>query len=136
MQAEKATAEREAAELNGEVVYWHTALDNYVPIHRAEAYGYGVRYTHPVTGSAGFRIYRSDAIKDARRSIVILDDGRTAVPYYCAGWHAEAGYVLYQPFPVNPEGKRRPDNGRVIDFNTWMLGPRRMYHFKLSPVPR
>lgn len=131
---ELARARDDAANIpDAKIVRWHTALDNHEPVPRAEATGYGVRYVHPSTGSEGFKIYNSAGIKDAHKASLILDDGETAVPYYCVGWKDDE-YTLYQPFPTNPDGAVGPDNGRPIDYSTWILGPRKTYHFKITEL--
>lgn len=62
----------------------------------------------------------------------ILDNGKESIPTYVAGFNPNHGTMFLKPIPVNPENRTRPDNGRVIDFSTWMLGPRKTYHLKIS----
>lgn len=127
-----AWAEREAASIGGSVVRWWTLLDNHEP-NRAHAGGYGVRYTRQ-DGTPGFVFRPGAAVTGARRAVYVLDDGKTAVPYYVCGWQRDQGGVWVQPFPTNPDGKRRADNGEVIDYSGWALGPCRMYHLKISDL--
>lgn len=72
---------------------------------------------------------------DCHRAVYLIDDGATVTPLYVAGWHDAADgkidRLFLQPFPVNPDGRTRPD-GRVIDYSTWQLGPRRCYHVKVT----
>jgi hypothetical protein len=73
-------------------------------------------------------------LKDWQRSNYLIDTGDAITVYYVAGWNEQprddaAPYVLLHPFPTN--GGTRPD-GRPVDYSTWMLGPRRTYHFKVS----
>ena len=70
------------------------------------------------------------------RSMFILDDGETVVPYYIAGWRMESQgelehpYLILKRFPTN---HTRPD-GREANFQSWMLGPRHCYHLKVKGV--
>jgi hypothetical protein len=129
---------RKAVETHGgTLVHWSTPLDNYEPA-RAHATGYGVCYIHKVTQEPGFKFWPGDQLRDITRAILILDDGKVAAPYYCAGWNSKDetnGYVLFQPFPTNPHGRTRPDTGQPADYSGWVLGPRRAYHLKLVSVP-
>lgn len=75
-----------------------------------------------------------DTPKDATRAVYLLDDGKAVIPYYVAGWDNTNGELFIQPFPTNPTGETRPDNGRVIDYSTWRLGPTRAYHLKVKTV--
>lgn len=130
-------AREAAATHGGTLVWWSTPLDNHTPA-RAYATGYGVCYIHKVTHEAGFKFWPGEQLRDIQNAIVILDDGKVAAPYHCAGWNSEDqanGYVLFQPFPTNPHGRTRPDTGQPIDHSTWVLGPRRAYHLKLTTVP-
>ena len=61
-----------------------------------------------------------------------IDDGSAVVPHYVGGWNKKFTRVFLYPFPVNPDGRRRHDNGRVIDYSTWAIGPRRSYHVKVQ----
>lgn len=130
---ERAWAELDAAAFHGSVVRWWTPLDNHEPVYRAQGSGYGVRYAR-YDGTPGFTFWPGEEIKEARRAVYVLDDGMTAVPYYVCGWKKDGPGVFLQPLPTNPGGKRRPDNGQVIDFGDWALGPRRMYHLKISAM--
>jgi hypothetical protein len=78
-------------------------------------------------------------LKDGHRAVYLIDDGSTVRPHYVGGWAAsgEASEITTQrdvvwlyPFPVNPDGRTRPD-GRVFDYSTWALGPKRCYHVKV-----
>lgn len=64
----------------------------------------------------------------------LIDDGATVFVYYVAGWsHGDSitpRILMLHPFPLSVG--TRPDNGRPIDMSTWMLGPRRAYHLKVS----
>ena len=63
----------------------------------------------------------------------ILDDGNLARPFYITGWQPKTGELFLHPFPTNPNGKMRRD-GRVIDYDSWILGPRKTYHLKTTPI--
>jgi hypothetical protein len=122
---------------------WSTALDNHEPT-RSFASGTATEYDTPSDpNTRGIRIEDGlEELKDLTNANLIVDDGKSARPYYCAGFHdgrpsplypdGHAAYVLFHPFPVNPDGRTRPDNGRMIEYGTWMLGPRRTYHLKIE----
>lgn len=83
-------------------------------------------------------------VKDAHRAVYLIDDGDTVRPHYVGGWAAaskdseittQRDVVWLYPFPTNPDGRKRPDNGRVVDYSTWALGPRRCYHVKVQREP-
>lgn len=76
-------------------------------------------------------IIDGNGIRDAYKAVYLLDDGLTVRAHYVAGWQPNTGKVYLHPFPVNPDGRTRPD-GRVIDYSTWALGPRRCYHVKVQ----
>lgn len=131
-----AQARAAIAEHGGTLVRWSAPLDNHEPA-RAWASGYGVCYLRHGY-EPWFRFWPGTQLRDLPRSILIIDDGKVALPYYCAGWNDKDtanGYVLFQAFPTNPDGRTRPDNGQQVDFSTWVLGPRRAYHLKITPVP-
>lgn len=115
---------------------WSTALDNYEPT-RNHGSGKGTRYI--MDGEMRIRLEDGiDDLKDGVNAAYFVDDGRTVVPMYVAGWqpgnpsHPEgcAPSILLHPFPTN--GRIRPDNGRPADFSSWMLGPRKAFHLKVS----
>lgn len=81
-------------------------------------------------------------MKDPHRAVYLLDDGSTVRPHYVGGWASaspesditkQTDIVWLYPFPTNPDGATRPD-GRVIDYSTWALGPRRCYHVKIRDI--
>jgi hypothetical protein len=130
-------------------VRYEAAMDNYEPVPRKVEYGRLVEYDDPdleVTGQP--RYMRSTRRSDIPEgSIVIIDDGLTARPYYGGGGNPGTPAPLYPegsepreilcPFPVNPDGKTRPDRvfpdrEQVIDYSNWMLGPRKAYHLKIT----
>jgi hypothetical protein len=111
------------------------ALDNHEPFPRNQGFGEGEMYdTETVTNGVQIHDPHIEMFKDALKSIYLVDDGRTVTPYYVAGWSLDVGKgkVILHPFPCNPNGETRPDNGRVIDFTTWLHGPRRAYHLKVT----
>jgi hypothetical protein len=120
---------------------WRAALDNYEPT-REYAYGTATAYVTFDGEDTAVRIEDGlDLLRDAHRSLFVIDNGRTAEPFYVAGWHGgnpspsypkgHRPYILLRPFPTNPNNRTRADNGRVIDYSDWMLGPRRTYHLKV-----
>ena len=117
------------------VMSWATALDNHEP-PRAFAYGYAVSYLH--NGDTPALILWDDgALKDPERCNYAVDDGHTVRIMYVAGWGPTYDRVYLHAFPTNPDGRTATVHGqeRVIDFDTWMLGPRKTYHVKVRPVP-
>lgn len=157
-QATTYAREASAAGYDVQVIQWCAAMDNYEPVPRTVAYGHAVHYSQtfnrkpeqqhttagiwmPCDNVAGIPL--GNAIK----SIALFDNGQSVQPYYCAGWNAyetdkqrdpslhfgaTGPYVLWHPFPLS-QGTR-PDNGRPVDMSHWMLGPRRAYHFKVTPL--
>lgn len=105
------------------------AADNY-EVTRGYLYG-------TLTTDQGFD-GKSDVLEfeyepdDVRRNpIFVLDFGDRVEVRYMAGWSAANKQVFLQPFPLSVG--ERPD-GRPIDMSTWMLGPRRAFHLKLTKV--
>lgn len=143
-----------------QVIQWTCAMDNYEPFPRLILTGYAVRYSGTLTRSDGSRAEHPTAgiympcddangipLGNAIKSIALFDDGTSVAPYYCKGWNpyetdlqrtgeyhfgATGPYVLWDVFPLS-QGIR-PDNGRPVDMSNWMLGPRRAYHFKVTPL--
>jgi hypothetical protein len=110
------------------------ALDNYEPCPR------GVMsldcYAYDIDGrTSGYVIDGAMRLRDGNRAVYLIDDGRTVVPHYVAAWHPDGSHVIAHAFPTNydADGNRvtRADDGRPVDYGTWMLGPRRAYHVKL-----
>lgn len=120
-------------------VSYRAPLDNYEPAPRVTEYGKLVEYDHD--GETRY-MRATDDSEIPLGCVFIIDDGNTARPYYAGGHHDGFSAPLYPegrvpfemlfPFPVNPDGKRRPDNGAVIDYSGWSLGPRKMYHLKIA----
>jgi hypothetical protein len=110
--------------------------------NRNEGFGEGEMYdTETVINCVQIHDPHIEIFKYPLKSIYLLDDSRTVTPYYVAGWSIDVakevsgvgkGSIRLHPFPTNPDGKTRPDNGRVINYDTWMLGPRRSYHLKVT----
>jgi hypothetical protein len=111
------------------------ALDNYAPVHRSQANGSGEVWTMHDGRERLAIVDAEDLFKDAFKALYLLDDGSTVTPYYVAGYNpvARPGVVFLQTFPVN--GGIREDNGRPANFDTWMLGPARTYHLKITRTP-
>lgn len=66
----------------------------------------------------------------ASSAMYVVDDGTKVRPFYVAGWQP-GGDVYLHPFPT-ADGAIRPDNGRPVDYSTWIVTPRRAYHIKLD----
>ena len=111
---------------------WHALLDNYEP-HRSFANGYAVLMAGDETRSETVVLDGAAQFADAYKAIYLLDDGADVGAWYVSGWSQEGNdRVFLQPFPVNPDGRTRDDTGRVIDYDSWMIGPRRAYHLKID----
>lgn len=151
---------RQASEhgYEAQVIHWAAAMDNYEPARDITS-GHAVRYSGTLVRPDGSRaeyptagIYmpcddaNAIALGNAIRAIALFDDGGTVAPYYCAGhnpyvtdlqrrgdYHfgATGPYVLWHPFPLS-EGIRA--DGHAVDMSGWMLGPRKAYHFKVTPL--
>lgn len=112
---------------------WSCILDNYNPARRTAAGRLGM-LDHPVTGTPTVILPGDDF---ATSDVFALDDGASVTLWYVAGWDGMGlpdGAFVLNPFPVNPDGRTRPDNGRVIDYSGWLLGPRTMRHLKITRV--
>lgn len=72
--------------------------------------------------------------KEAHKALYLVDDGKTVVPHYVSGWNFEkdGDPMWLDAFPTNPDGETRADNGRVIDYSDWMMGPKKAYHLKVE----
>jgi len=125
------------------ILTFSAALDAH-DVTRAWAYGYAVRYS--IQGDdtrRGLAIWRDDfselsagRLADLHRAVFLVDDGKTVVPHYVAGWNptAHPGAMFLQPYPTNPNGATRPDNGETIDYGTWFASCRVAYHLKVSAL--
>lgn len=103
------------------------AADNYdVP----RGYLYGTLETgHGIDKTYDVLTFEA-APKDASHAIYVLDYGTSVEARWVAGWASEDLSRIYlQPFPLSVG--TRPD-GRPIDMSTWMLGPQRAFHLKLT----
>lgn len=94
-------------------------LDNYEPSRNVMWYNC-YRYSTEHVKDA-FIIDCGMLLKDATRSVFLMDDGNSVRPCYVAAWHPEQMHLIVHPFPT---GKKH---------TTWALGPRRAYHVKLRP---
>lgn len=123
----------EAARLGGTVVWWWSPLDSYEPV-RKQASGHAVR--HATHGRPGVVFWPHEGIKDPDRVLYLVDDGSSVVPHYVAAWKDDPQdlRLFLDPMPTNPDRATRPDNGLVIDYSTWALGPHRAYHVKIVDV--
>jgi hypothetical protein len=132
---------------NPRFVRYAAAMDNYEPVPRRTECERLVEYDEPGESSGQPRYMR--AVPPAGHgtaippgSIFIIDDGKTARPYYGGGLNPGTPSPLYPggrvptemlcPFPVNPDGKTRPDGKGLIDFTNWLLGPRKAYLLKIA----
>jgi hypothetical protein len=113
-----------------------TLMDNYEPA-RGETWFTAEVYTGEDNArdpeSFTVVLCQPTELRDATRAVYVWDDGQTVVPLYVAGYQPDASSVYLCPYPL-ANGRRRPDNGRPIDFSTWVLGPRRSYHLKARAV--
>ena len=108
------------------------AADNHEPTRNFYSITAEVYAPMPDTSGQCVVITTTDEIKDFHRATCLIDDGEAVVPHYVGGWNKKFTRVFLYPFPVNPDGRRRHDNGRVNDYSTWALGPRRSYQVKVQ----
>ena len=115
------------------------SLDNHEPV-REQANGTIEVWQWPDTGEVSYRIPGglSQFFRDNGNIIFLMDDGRTVAPLYMAGWSDREDTLFLRPFPVNTDAdgspRLREDDGRPVDYSTWMLGPRRAYHLKVTEL--
>lgn len=109
---------------------WWCALDNHEP-RRAEASGTLDMDEYPGDRGPWIVLRDTSDLREPTNAVYLVDDGATVTAWYVAGWNPRDPGVVLNPFPTNPDGRTRPDNGRVIDYSTWSLGPRRAYHLKI-----
>lgn len=99
-----------------------------------ETSGHAVEYSRE-PGHRGMVIWPD--WREPHRALYIIDDGASIRPMYVAGWqaetHVEEIYLDTFPLNVTPDGEPRVrhDNGRPMDFSTWMLERRGAYHVKV-----
>lgn len=116
-----------------------SALDNHTPA-RSESSGTIETWLWPDTGEISYRIPDgvSMFIKNVNRAVFLVDDGRTVVPLYVSGWSGTNDRLFLKPFPVNVNEDGTPhmraDRDEPVDYGTWMLGPSRAYHIKITSV--
>lgn len=124
-----ATATDGATATGGKVVEWRTRTDG--RSESIEAGGEGYAYSRG--DELRVCLFTGEQVPDFDRAVYILDNGQSARPYYVAGYHdAVPGMVYLHPFPTNPGGRKRTDNGRSIDYSAWKLAPSRCYHVKIA----
>lgn len=117
-------------------VLFGCALDNYEPVPRRLGHSL-LEEWRETDGTIVYRLIGWGEETDATRALYLIDDGRTVRPYFVASWtNGDTSRILLHPFPVNvkPDGtpRLRSDNGQPVDYGTWMLGPRRAYHLKIT----
>jgi hypothetical protein len=146
-----------------QMIRWSAARDNYEPVPRVIAHGYAVAYSGTLTrrddaGQVTFRAeYPSEGIVmacddvngmplgNAIGSIGLFDYGTRVDARYAAGynpWQTEAQRDATMHMPGGPSIQWHtmsldgvnPVNGKAVDMSNWMLGPRRAYHFKVTPM--
>ena len=108
---------------------WRTVLDNHEP---PRTWCHGVAEVYEATDVAPETVVldTTDMPKDSHRAVYLLDYGDAVIPMYVAGWRQELTAVFLHPFPLSVG--TRADNGRPIDHSTWVLGPRRYFHIKVT----
>lgn len=128
------------------LIGWSTLLNGYsYPDRRAAtAHGHAVLYRQQDGNEPAIALWRTDlgdpgsrACLTAHNAVFIIDDKRTATPYYVAGYSAfpragtdpiradmpDAGLLFLHPYEVNA-GALAP----------WRLAPTRAYHVTLDHV--
>jgi hypothetical protein len=126
----------EWARAHGRGFRYRALLDNYEP-PRDMTSGQGWFYDLGADDPRGSGIVLENVrdMRDARKAVYLIDDGRTIRVYYVAGWHPEGDHLILHPMPTNynEDGTRkvRADDGRPVSFDSWQLGPRRAFHLKV-----
>lgn len=115
------------------------AMDNHQPVHRTEATGTLERWVWPDDGRVSYRIPGGvSTFKGGERGIYLIDDGRTVLPLYVAGWPGTHDRLFLEAMPVNvnEDGtpRMRADRDEQVDYSTWMHGPARAYHLKITQI--
>lgn len=115
---------------------WTTRSNGYEG-KRAEFASGELEFIADAQGNPTVEMRWANQLIDWRKSLYIIDDGKSARIMYPVGWRASPerddgfGAMWLQDIPTNPAGAVRPDTDRVIDYSTWMLTPRRTYHLKV-----
>lgn len=117
-----------------------SALDNYYPTRE---FANGTLKIYPKIPEREKTIVILDAFTlfgtDAHKCSYLIDDVRTVTAWYVAGWRNKGtrdDNVILKPFPTNWDANGEPimradHSDCQVDFETWMLGPRKTFHLKL-----
>lgn len=112
------------------------AMDNYEPVPRTVKHGTLQEWTEPDGTRHSYSLTDWGTEREANRAVYLIDDGRTVVPHYVAGWSNDQDRLTLRPFPVNvnTDGspKMRADRDEQVDHTGWMHGPVRTYHLKIT----
>lgn len=117
---------------------YHTVMDNHEPPRRTHR-GVLTEWERPETLRENTMVLEPHSPFHKIHTLAsggisfVLDDGDVATPYYVSGWQPLDLTMFLQPFPTNPDKRTRPD-GRPIEYSTWVLGPRKTYHLKISKL--
>lgn len=121
-----------------EVFGWRTALSNMDWTDHAYGHAIHAPSVHNDGRCVWLLLDTAQLVRrDTSHTVWVIDDGHTVTPCYgqiqftSLDTQIVGPYALVHPYPVNPNGDRRPDNGRVIDYSTWHLGPARSWHIKI-----
>jgi hypothetical protein len=113
------------------------AMDNYEPVPRRIAHSLLEVWTS-AEGSVRYVVVGWNAEPDAFKAIYLIDDGCRVTPWYVQGFSQERDRIMLDRFPVNVNDdgspRLRTDDGRPVDYSTWLHGPVRAYHLKITPV--
>lgn len=110
------------------------AMDNHEPPRRVSN-GVLEEWRGPDGSFHCYRLVGWGDEPEAYRAVYLIDDGRTVVPLYVAGFSQEHGHITLHTFPVNfnEDGTpiMRADRAEQVDHSMWMRGPVRAYHLKI-----
>lgn len=112
------------------------AMDNHEPLPRRTASGVLEEWTWPDGSLSSYRLVGWGGERDAHRAVYLVDDGHAVTTLYVAGYSQDQDRITLQPFPVNmnPDGspRMRADRDEPVDHSTWLHGPVRAYHLKIT----
>lgn len=140
-------------------INWNTVLDNYEPPREyahgeADVWVVNDEPTIVLQGAfAKLVLFHSPSQrKYVTDAVYLLDDGQTIIPWYVAGWHIPGtsipgtsggaigdpnrDEVILKRLPTNLHDDGTPvlraDDQRPVNFDNWILGPRRAWHLKIT----
>ncbi len=117
--------------------HWWAPCDNRPVSVQRDAYGVAIKHRQPADPTKfGWNLYGTAELgKEWAKYHYLLDFGDVVIPTHVAAWRDQddENKLIVHPFPVN-DGSIRPDNGREVDYWNWAVGPRKMFHLKLTEL--